>query len=548
MAISDDPRPAMAAIMQRLTGPGGPFELVEEDVLGARMLVFAHRTRSLPDLLRSSLEHGDRDYLVTRDQRITYTEHASMVASLAHALREEYGVGPGDRVGIAAANRPEWILAFWATVSLGAVAVAYNAWWSAREFEYGLAHTRPRVVVADRQRAERIGDSDIPVLTIEDDFERLVDAGPGRALPTPQVAEDDPAVIIYTSGTSGHPKGAVHTHRNLLSVVEFHRLSDALLAAMGDPTDPRDRNHLLAMPLFHIGSLHNLTVTRLATGSKITLYTGAFDADSVLRLIEQERVTNWGAVPTMASRLIAHPDPAAYDTSSLTAFSLSSAPSSPAFQARVRTKLPFTSRMVDSYGLTESCTALSVATPLDLAEAPGTLGAPIPGVRIEIRDPLGTPVAPGVEGEICALSAYNMLGYWEDEVATRNAIGPDRWLHTGDLGRLDEQGRVFLTSRRSDLIIRGGENVYPGEVEALLTEHPSVLECLVHGVQDDDLGQEVAALVVSARGDHEALEAELRAFVTAGIAHYKVPTHWRITNEPLPRNATGKVSRTRALE
>ena len=193
-----------------------------------------------------------------------------------------------------------------------------------------------------------------------------------------------------------------------------------------------------------------------------------------MRLIEAERVTNWGAVPTMASRLLEH-DLSAYDTSSLKAFALASAPSSIPFKERLRTGLPFASSLVDSYGLTESCTAVAVATPLDLAEAPGTLGHSIVGVELEVRDPDDQPVPAGVEGEVCVRSAYNMLGYWNDDAATARAFRGDRWLHTGDIGTRDEQGRISLSSRRSDLIIRGGENVYPAEIEVCADRAPGGL-------------------------------------------------------------------------
>ena len=541
MTTSVDPQAAAAAVLQRLTGPGGPFELTAEEVLGARIPVFRNRGSALHEALADSARHGDRDYIVTATERISFTEHARRVRALAASLREDHGVVKGDRVAIAAANSPEWIITFWATVSVGAIAVAFNAWWTKRELEYGVGHARPKLVVADAKRAALLTDVDVPVLTVERDVPSLVAAHPDAPWPSEDVAEDDPAVIIYTSGTSGRPKGAVHSHRNLMSVIEYHRLNDALASAFGDPTDPRDRRYLLALPLFHIASLHNLAVPRLATGSTVVMHQGAFDADKVLRLIERERVTNWGAVPTMANRMMEH-DVSTYDLSSLTAFSLASAPSSPAFKQRLRERLPFAQNsLVDSYGLTESCTAVAVATPLDLAQAPGTLGRPIVGVEMEIRDPLGRPLPEGHEGEVCVRSAYNMLGYWEDADATASAIREERWLHTGDIGVM-EDGRVRLTTRRSDLIIRGGENVYPAEIEHLLVEHPGVRECAVIGVPHPDLGQEVLAVVVVEETE-PASEEQLRAYAAEHLSYFKVPSQWRILTESLPRNATGKVIR-----
>ncbi|KDQ70950.1 AMP-binding protein [Streptomyces halstedii] len=538
---TDHRSPALAAVAG-LTGPGGRFELSDDDVLGTRLPVFTHRRRALHEVLHASAAHGDRDHIVTADRRVTFAEHAAQVASLARVLREEYGIGKGDRVAVAAANSVEWIEAFWATVSIGAVAVGFNAWWSAREMAYGVENAEPALVLADARQSVKLDGCPVPVLSLEDDVRRFVTAHPDAPLPSADVAEDDPAVILYTSGTSGRPKGAVHTHRNLLAVVEYHRLNDALLAEFGDPVASEDRVHLLALPLFHIASLHNLVAPRLATGSRIALHQGAFDVDAVLGMVERERVTNWGAVPTMAHRLLEHGGVDRYDTSSLTAFALASAPSTTEFKERLRREVPFAKdSLVDSYGLTESCTAIAAANPQDLAAAPGSLGRPVVGVRLEIRDPVGQALPEGEEGEVCVRSMFNMLGYWRDPEATEAAIDPDRWLRTGDLGQLRE-GRLYLRSRRSDLIIRGGENVYPAEIETVLAQHPDVVECLVVGVPHPDLGQEVAAVVVLRPGS-TATEESLREHTAGALAYFKVPKRWRLTTDQLPRNATGKVIR-----
>lgn len=520
-------------------------EMVVEEVLGARIPVFADRHRALHEVLAASVAHGERPYMVTLEGRLSFAEHARRVSSLALALREEHGVRPGDRVAIAAANSQAWIETFWATVSIGAVAVGCNAWWAPRELEHALQLTRPVLVVADERRRAQLP-STLPVLAIESDVDRLAKAHPDAPLPSADVAEDDPAVILFTSGTSGRPKGAVHTHRNLCSVLGFHRHNDAVAAAYGDPVAPQDKVYLLAMPLFHVGSLHNLAVPRLATGSTVALHLGAFDPARVLQLVQDARVTHWGAVPTMANRLLEFDRVRDYDTSSLYAFALASAPSSAAFKERLRSHLPFAGALVDSYGLTESCTAVAVATPMDVAEGSGTLGTPVIGVEMEVRDPFGEVLPPGEEGEICVRSAYNMLGYWEDPEATAAAIDADRWLHTGDIGSFDDRGRIRLAARRSDLIIRGGENVYPAEVEGVLVEHPAVRECVVFAVPHDDLGQEVAAVVVPAdpEADDATLAPLLQQYAARELAHYKVPSRWRVVAEPLPRNATGKVIRT----
>ncbi|SNY80467.1 Acyl-CoA synthetase (AMP-forming)/AMP-acid ligase II [Nocardia amikacinitolerans] len=551
MTKSMDPQALAATVIGRLTGPGGPFETTVEDVLGAPLPVLKNRGRALRELLATSAALGDREYLVTEDRRLSYAEHAAEVGALARALRDRYGVGKGDRVGILAANTPEWVVAFWAAQCLGAIAVGYNAWWTPREIAYGLGHTEPAVLIVDAKRAERVAELGVavPVLTMERDVPALVAEFAADELPDAAVVEDDPAVILYTSGTSGRPKGAVHSHRNLLAVIDYHRFNDALAAAfMGGADDgsPKGRRFLLTSPLFHIASLHNLVLPRMVTGDTAVIYQGAFDADRVLRLIERERISNWGAMPTMATRLL-EVDLDAYDVSSLAAFSLNSAPSSAALQERLRQRLPVArNALVTSYGMTECSTAATIAAPAELAAHPDTVGRPVIGVSLEIRDPLGEPVGEGVEGEIWVRSPYVMLGYWNDPEATAAAITPDRWLRTGDIG-IVEEGRLRLSGRRSDLILRGGENVYPTEVEQCLDEHPDVEESAVVGVPDADLGQQVAALVVVREGATVS-EADLREFAGERLAYYKVPARWRLTTTPLSRNATGKVVRAGIAE
>lgn len=536
-------------VITRLTGPGGRFEITSEEVLGTPMRVMRHRDRALRDLLAASQAWGDRDYLVTLDRRMTYAQHLEAVAALSTALRDDYAVTRGDRVAILAANSPEWVVAFWAAQCVGGISVGLNSWWAPREIEYGLRHCRPTVLIVDAKRADLLAEVDtsgIAVLTVETDVPRLIATHSGAELPRIDVDEDDPSVILYTSGTSGRPKGALHSHRNLLAVVDYHRFTDAISVEMTGhayvDTEPSSARYLLTSPLFHIASLHNLVVPRLATGSTVVINQGSFDADTVLRLIERERVTNWGAVPTMASRLLEHGDVDKYDVSSLTAFALASAPSSIAFKNRLRERLPFArDALVDSYGLTECSTAITVASPADLERYPGTLGRPILMADVEIRDPFGERVPDGTEGEVCVRSPYVMLGYWQDEEATAAALAPDRWLRTGDFGVLEE-GRLRLTGRRSDLILRGGENVYPAEIEQCLDEHPAVRECVVIGAEHEDLGQEVAAVVV-VRPGAMVTDRQLYEFAAERLSYFKVPTRWRITTEPLPRNATGKVIR-----
>ncbi|MEV4204202.1 class I adenylate-forming enzyme family protein [Nocardia salmonicida] len=545
MTNAVDPQEFVAKVAAGLTAPGSPFEMTVEPVLGVPIPVFAQRRANLRELLEHSLKWGERDYLVTEDRRISFAEHAAAAGALATALAARYGVGKGDRVGILAANGPDWVIAFWAAQCLGAIPVGYNAWWAPPEIAYGLGHTTPTVVIADAKRAAHLTETgtDLPVLTMEEDLPALIAEFGGGEIPSVPVAEDDPAVILYTSGTSGRPKGVVHSQRNMVAISDYHRFTDAMMAAfMGqEPGDaPSDRRYLVTAPLFHIASLHNLVIPRLLTGAAAVFPHGAFEIGRVLSLVEREKVTNWAAVPTMASRLLEH-DVAQHDLSSLSALSLNSAPSSPALLASLREKtsaLQFS--LTTSYGLTESGTAATVATPLDLAADDASVGRPIIGVAVEIRDAEGKAVGEGEEGEICIRSPYVMLGYWDDDAATAAAIDDQRWLRSGDFGTM-HNGRLTVSGRRTDLILRGGENVYPTEIENVLVEHPAVSDCAVFGVAHPDLGQEVAAVVVAEPGAVDP--EELRAFVADRLAYFKVPVRWRITSDALPRNATGKVTR-----
>ncbi|MEE2056756.1 class I adenylate-forming enzyme family protein [Rhodococcus artemisiae] len=549
MTAPADVQQMLQKVVSRLTGPGGRFEIAVEEVRGNHIPVMVNRDRRIGDVIARSKAWGDRDYIVTADRRITFAQHADAVAALATTLRDEYGVGKGDRVALLAANAPEWIITFWATQALGAISVGLNSWWVPAEIAYGVEMVKPKVIVADAKRAALIAKAEVSgfeLLSMEEDVPRIVAAAAGAQLPVTDVAEDDPAVILFTSGTSGRPKGAVHSQRNLLAVIDYHRFNDAMMSEMyGRPYDdavPSDLRYLVTSPLFHIASLHNLAVPRLATGSALVMTEGAFDVDKVFTLIDREKVTNWGAVPTMASRMLEHEDTDKYDLSSLSAFALASAPSSPAFKKRLQEKFPFAKQaLVDSYGLTECSTAIAVATAPEIEAFPGTLGSPILTVSMEIRDPFGVKVDDGVEGEICVRSPFVMLGYWNNDAATDGAITSDGWLRTGDYGTL-ENGRLRLTGRRSDLILRGGENVYPTEIEQALDEHPAVQECAVIGIDDEDLGQEVGAVVVL-HADTNATEDDLRDFLKERLAYFKIPKTWKITQDLLPRNATGKIIR-----
>jgi acyl-CoA synthetase (AMP-forming)/AMP-acid ligase II len=546
--LPDDVRRVEAELL----GPGGIFELVEEDVLGERMQVVKHRPRSLRDLLVGSVAHGDQEYAAFTDdaetfRRFSFAEHARLVASTAQVLRDEYGVGPGDRVAILGANSPEWIVTFWATVALGGIAVGLNGWWTEPEIRYGVDDCEPRVLVGDAKRLARLGDRDagVPTVVMEEGFDAIWHAHPDAALPDGPIAEDDPAVILYTSGTTGRPKGAINTHRNVIAFLTAQFISGArsMMLAPPRPADappPLPPCALVTSPLFHVSALHAAAVMALAVGMRTVWLTGRFDPVVAMKVIESERCTTWGFMATLLHRLITHPDVTKYDLSSLTNVGGGGSPIPPALQERTKQLFPhLRNTMSIGYGSTETAALLTSNTGAEYDAHPDSVGRPNATVELEIRDELGEPVPLGEEGEVCCRGPMIMPGYWRRPDDTASAFWPGRWYRTGDIGRIVD-GRLFLASRKRDLIFRGGENVYPIEIEHRLEEHPAVHEAAIVGVDHPDLGQEVKAYVVPAAGAAVTAD-ELAAWCAEALAYYKVPSVWEIRDESLPRTATGKI-------
>ena len=538
----------IAAVEASLLAQGSPFELEEAGVLGERMLVMKKRARSLRELVAASGSFGDAEHLVFSDgkttRRIGFAEHARLVASTAATLHRRYGVKRGDRVAILGANSAEWLITFWATVSLGAVAVGMNGWWTAPEIRWALSDCKPRVLVIDARRFERLEgvETGIPTVVMEYDFAELANDDWDATLPSTPIDEDDPAVILYTSGTTGRPKGAVHSHRNVIGLVGLNFFHGARMRTLHPlaPGAPAQASVLVTSPLFHVSGLHAAAVTALAAGTKTVWPMGRFDPALAIRLMVEEKITAWGYTATLLHRLVGHPDARRVDLSGVRQLGGGGSPIAPRLQDAAKQVMPGARQTFGvGYGLTE-CTALATLNfGEELAQEPTSVGRPMPTVEIEIRDAAGQRVSEGEEGEIHVRSPLIMLEYWRRPAETQETILPGRWLRTGDIGRMSD-GRLTLATRKRDLILRGGENVYPAEIEQRLEQHAAVAEAAVVGVDHDELGQEVKAIVVAKPGAR--LDAhELARWVGDTLAYFKVPAHWEFRPAPLPRNATGKV-------
>ncbi len=454
-------------------------------------------------------------------------------------------MGHGDRVAVLSQNNPEWCLAFWGTVNLGAVLVGLNGWWNADEVVYGLEDSGARVLVADRKRFERVA-GDVDAI---DSLERvyLVDADPSEfpgpdgtpspklhrfdeltADPTdvfPDVAlgEDDHAVIFYTSGTTGRPKGAISTHRNMVANLQ----NTVFLLTLGSMTTPGAGGGggqpvaLFTSPLFHVSGCHSGLVVGMMAGMRMVMIDGRFTPEAAFELIEREDVMIWATVPTMIWRACEHPDRHTYDTSSVMSVSFGGSPSADELQRRIRETFPNVKATTNAYGLTESSSVATSLSGPDALAKPASVGLPMPVVDIAIADPTGAHLPPGRTGEVLIKGPIIMPGYWNKPEATADTV-IDGWLHTGDVGHLDDEGFLFITDRAKDMLIRGGENVYCVEIENRLVEHPEIADAAVVGVPHPELGEEVKAVVELTEGSTLS-DAEIQAWVAEALAAVQGP-------------------------
>jgi long-chain acyl-CoA synthetase len=504
-------------------------EVVRVEINGHSSLAYRDRPTSILEVLAQARNWPERTFIRQGRRAVTFSEHEDLVARFADRLAS-YGIGRGDRVGIYSANSPEWVATFFAALRVGAIVVPCNGWWSAEEMANACAVVSPKIVIADDRRAALVpgGTHGISIAALGSD-------GPGArpsalAEPASQLSEDDPAVILFTAGTTAFSKGAMLSHRalvaNLQTLLVVSRKLPHQLSA-----DARPSVALVGLPLFHIGAIQ-LILFPLMTGSEIVFLDGRFDAGNVLSLIETDAVTMFSGVPTMVERLLSHEDISRRDISSLRTVVLGGAPVDGHLLDRIRDAFPSTNRGVgQTYGLTEAGGVVSTGVGADIRAHPGSSGRLAPVVEVRVDQP-------GVDGsgELLVRSPAAMDGYWglpDDET-----IDADGWLHTGDIGRVDAERYLYVSGRAKDVIIRGGENVAAVRVEAVLRRHPAIMEVAVVGMPDEDLGEVVAAVVLVS---DSTSERELEEFARKSLAHFAVPTRWWFRSESLPVNDSGKI-------
>jgi len=535
-----------------LTAPGAPFELGEAEVLGQRQRIFKNAPASLRALFDLARGRGDAAFLVYEDERWSFGETMRQVDALGAALVSRLGVRPGDRVAIAMRNYPEWVVAFAAITSIGAISVSLNAWWTTEEMEYALSDSGSRVVIADRERLARIepliGKLGLRPLVVR--AEGALPPGavhwrdsvvPGEPLPDVALDPDMDATILYTSGTTGHPKGAVSTHRAVTSALmafacrSFANNAMGVGGPRGDVVFPT--SFVLVVPLFHVTGCVAVMLSCFLAGYKLVMM-HKWEPARALELIERERITNFVGVPTQSWDLLECPDFAKYDTSSLASVGGGGAPAPPELVRRVDKSFS-AARPGIGYGMTETNAYGPGNTGPDYLRKPTSCGRVAPPVEMRVTDEAGRVLGADQVGELWFRGPTLIRGYWNKPEATAQTL-VDGWLRTGDIGRIDDEGFVYVQDRAKDMVLRAGENVYCAEVEAALYEHPDVYEAAVFGVPHERLGEEVAAAIVPKPGRELDPDA-LRTFLARHLAAFKIPTRIAIRGEQLPRNPAGKI-------
>ena len=546
-------QPTVAEAVAAVTAAGQPFEAYTATIRGVDFVVFANAPANLLELYRQGLAHGEKDFYVYEDVRFTFQGIWNHAAQCANRLLER-GIEPGDRVGIAARNYPEWVAAFMGITAMGGVAVALNAWWSGEELVYGIEDSGLALLFTDSERTERLlphlADLNVDVVTIRHQHAGLATweqftGGASTAMPAIPIAPEDNATILYTSGSTAHPKGVLSTHRAITNALLGWECGGAIAmamhpewAALAAQTPQPQPSVILSVPLFHVTGLVVQLLSAFRGGRKVVgMY--KWDVEEAMRIIEAERITSFNGVPTMAAELARAAARDEYDLSSLKSAGGGGAPMAPE-QSRQVEKNIGKGAAGTGWGMTETQGLATTIGGAALTERPRSCGRAVPPiVKVKAVKEDGRDAAPGETGELWIWGVMNFSEYWNKPAATADSL-TDGWVHTGDIGHLDEEGYVFITDRLKDMVLRGGENVGCQEVEAVLYEHPAVMEAAVFGVPDERLGETVAAVV--ARKPGMALSADdVKAHAGAHLARFKVPEHVWIRDTRLPRIASEKI-------
>lgn len=560
----------LKSMLDTLTGPGTPFTVGDIEVDGRAYKGYTAAPPETRLIWLANKAADDDDYLVYEDERITYGDARVRVLEVANALIDEYGVQPGDSVGIAMRNYPEWVLAFWAIQVAGAAAVEMNAFWNGEELTYGITDSACRILFCDQQRHDSLQPHLDQISGAGIDLQRIVVradtdlseksvqwesvTGPS-SVPAVTITPDTRSAIVYTSGTTAFPKGVVHSQRNVVTNllnlacmgIAFNMAEVA--ARGGDPATASGSGDtlvmLVAVPLFHVTGSHCVMVP-ITAGSGTLVLMHKWDPERALELIEREKVTNFTGVPTMTMDMLASPDFEKRDTSSIKSMSSGGSSNPPHMVDKVNASME-NATAGQGYGLSEVSGIATANMGMFYAEKPGSAGLQPRVSEMKVVDENNVEVPLGDRGELLIRGPHVFTGYHNKPAETADAIDADGWFRSGDIATIDEDGFVFIVDRAKDIVIRGGENVGSAEVEAVIARHECVHECAVFGLPHERLGEEVAVAVYPASGKTIDV-AELITFAAAHLAAFKVPSQVYVYDHPLPKNANGKILKRQLRE
>jgi long-chain acyl-CoA synthetase len=541
-----------AEVLKELTAAEQPYELVPGSVFGRECLRFKSAPPTLRELFSES--RSDVEFIIYEDQRLTFDQAYIEASKIAMILVNDYGIEPGDRVAISMRNYPEWILAFMATTSIGGIAVAMNALWQPEEMAYGLDDSGAKVLLADEERLARFAQIATPpnvdLIAVRTTayanapelaslVTTLEQSGQPIEMPGQSAQPEDDATLLYTSGSTGHPKGVASCHVNIISALMSWELDmHSAVALMDEP--PEAPAHppasLMAVPLFHATGSHAVYLASYRHQRKLVcMY--KWDPVIAAQMIEEEKISTFIAPAAMTGDLVLEAQRSQRDLSSLSSVGGGGAPRAPE-QVRNIEKSFAKALPGTGWGMTETNAIGTGIGGLDYLERPESSGRCSAVMELKVIDEAGNELPALSRGELLIRGTAVFRGYWNRPDANAETFLPGGWMRTGDVAYLDEEGYLFIVDRIKDLVIRGGENIGCGEVEAALLEHPLIHEASVYAVPDERLGEEVGTTIYT---DQPIDEEALNAFLLTRLARFKVPAYTLQQHEPLPRTASGKI-------
>lgn len=548
-------RQAFDAAFKQINQPGSPFEVGRKIYDGREYPAFVNAPKTLTEMLDAGRRHADLEYILYEGDRWTFNDFFEKTDRLANQLIDQFGASKGTRVAIVMRNYPEWLVSFTAIVSVGAVAVPLNSWGLAQEIHQNLKDAEVDIVICDDKRLMLLELDELNVQVIvaraesEDlpagcqHFNDVLAGAKSTQKPSVDLDPEDVAMIMFTSGTTGRAKGAVFSNRNCCQGITNFEACGAAYYMVNIEQFTRHAKQgyrtkvLLAFPLFHVSGLFSQFVGSLRNGSGVVMMY-KWDPEQAIKFIEQERVTLFSGTPTMLIDLLKHPDFAGADTRSLGNVG-AGGQAMPESVARLmfdslENLIPGT-----GWGLTETSAAGSQILGSVYADNPGSAGLVSPIVELRFCDESGREVEKGTQGEIWVYGPTIIRGYCNAPEANKTEF-IDGWFKTGDIGYLDENGFLYICDRAKDMVIRGGENIYPLEIEQCIHHIPGVKSVSAFGIPSERFGEELAAVIIPERGA-QLTQEQVQQYCKERLAGFKVPSAVKFSQEDFPVNASGKV-------